>query len=61
MAQNNAVPEACDCAKKWVSIGLIESIHRHFDYFNNFFGGGGGGGWVTELVSWGGRGGAGAL
>ena len=22
MAQNNAVPEACDCAKKWVSIGL---------------------------------------
>ena len=24
MAQNNAVPEACDCAKKWVSIGLNE-------------------------------------
>ena len=22
MAQNNAVPEACDCAKKWVTIGL---------------------------------------
>ena len=22
MAQNNVVPEACDCAKKWVTIGL---------------------------------------
>ena len=26
MAQNNAVPEACDCAKKWVSIGLKSEV-----------------------------------
>ena len=32
MAQNNAVPEACDCAKKWVSIGLI----MIFSSANNF-------------------------
>ena len=32
MAQNNAVPEACDCAKKWVSIGL--SASKHFKVCN---------------------------
>ena len=26
MAQNNAVPEACDCAKKWVTIGLSQAM-----------------------------------
>ena len=34
MAQNNAVPEACDCAKKWVTIGLS----KIFPLGNSYFG-----------------------
>ena len=37
MAQNNAVPEACDCAKKWVSIGLMTVwlTHSYIASFTN--------------------------
>ena len=32
--QNNAVPEACDCAKKWVTIGLMNVILNWFQVQN---------------------------
>ena len=40
MAQNNAVPEACDCAKKWVTIGLIlfsYYSHHYYNYYHNHY------------------------
>ena len=38
MAQNNAVPEACDCTKKWVTIGLMqfECIEKHINLLKHF-------------------------